>query len=269
LVPAMFETKPSGYSIAYALSLIVSISVTILYVIGQADLEFMRIFSNIAFAPVALAPVIVALETSRRYGWEFKSKLGFIWLAFLIGLFLWFLGEFVWAIYVLGFKIDVPYPSLADVFYLLGYPAFIYGLITYFMGFRPALSLKTAKPGLFIAAVVIALTIIFLYGPIITSSEGTATISLDLLYITLDLIILIFSAEAFILTLSYHTLVGGGLWKAWLFLALGAILNTGADLLFSYLTLLGVYYEGHPSELLYLWAYVAYCLAFYIHGKEL
>ena len=121
-MPVLSETKPTGYSLVYALSLIVSISVTILYVIGQSDLEFMRIFSNIVFAPVAFAPVIVALETSRRYGWEFESKLGFIWLTFLTGLFLWFLGEFVWANYVLGLKIDVPYPSLADVFYQFGYP---------------------------------------------------------------------------------------------------------------------------------------------------
>jgi len=269
LVSAVSETKPSRYSLAYALSLIVSISLTILYIIGQSDLEFMRIFSNIAFAPVAFAPVVVALETSRRYGWEFKSKLGRIWSMFLIGLFLWFLGEFVWAIYVLGFKIDVPYPSVADVFYLLGYPVFIYGLIMYFMEFRPTLSLKTAKSGLLIAAVVIMLTIVFLYAPIITSSESLETIFLDLLYITLDLIILIFSAEAFLLTLGYQSLVGGGLWKAWLFLTVGAMLDAVADLLFSNLTLLDVYYEGHPSELLYLWAYVAYCLAFYIHGKEL
>jgi len=263
------EKKPSEYSLAYALSLVVSISLVILYTVGQADLEFMRIFSNIAFAPVAFAPVVVALETSRRYGWEFESKLGLIWLTFLTGLFSWFLGELVWAIYVLGLKIDVPYPSIADVFYLLGYPAFIYGLVMYFMEFRPALSLKTARLGLLIAAVVIALTSVFLYAPIITSSEDPVTISLDLIYITLDLVILIFSAEAFILTVGYHSILGGALWKAWLFLVVGAILLAGADLLFSYLTLLGVYYEGHPSELLYLWSYVAFCLALYIHGKEL
>jgi len=268
-VSVVSETKPTEYSLAYALSLIVSISLTILYVVGQTDLEFMRIFSNIAFAPVAFVPVAVALETSRRYRWEFESKLGFIWLTFLIGLFFWFLGELVWAIYVLGFKIDVPYPSAADVFYVLGYPAFIYGLIMYFMGFRPALSLKTARLGLLIAAVVIILTVGLLYTPIITSSEEPAAISLDILYVTLDLIILIFSAEVFLLTFSYHSILGGGLWKAWLFLAVGAILNASADLLFSYLTLIGVYYEGHPSELLYLWAYVAFCLAFYVHGKEL
>ncbi len=269
MVSPVIETKPTGYSLAYSLSLIILISLSILYVIGQADLEFMRIFSNIIFAPVAFAPVVVAFETSRRYGWEFESKLGFIWLTFLAGLFLWFLGEFVWAVYVLGFRIDVPYPSVADVFYVIGYPVFIYGLIMYFMEFRQALSLKTVRLGLFIAAVVIVMTVGFLYAPIMASSEDLTTVFLDLLYITLDSIILIFSAEAFIFTLSYHSIVGGGLWKAWLFLTVGAILDAGADLLFSYLTLLGVYYEGHPSELLYLWAYVAFCLAFYIHGKEL
>ena len=265
----MSETKPTGYSLVYALSLIVSISVTILYVIGQSDLEFMRIFSNIVFAPVAFAPVIVALETSRRYGWEFESKLGFIWLTFLTGLFLWFLGEFVWAIYVLGFKIDAPYPSVADVFYLLGYLPLICGVIMYLMQFRPALSLKTARLGLFLATVMIILTIAFLYRPIINSSKVPVIISLDLLYTTLDLVILIFSAQIFVFTLSYSSFFGGGLWKALLSLVIGAILNAGADLLFSYLELIGVYYEGNPSELLYLWSYIAFCLAFYIHGKEL
>jgi len=264
-----FETKPSGYASVYALSLIVSISVTILYVIGQADLEFMRIFSNIIFAPVAFAPVVVAFETSRRYGWEFESKLGRIWLMFLIGIFLWFLGEFVWAIYVLGFKIDAPYPSVADVFYLLGYLPLICGFIMYLMQFRPALSLKTARLGLFIATVMIILTIAFLYRPIINSPEDSVIVSLDLLYTTLDLVILIFSAQIFVFTLSYTSLFGGGLWKALLFLVIGTILNAGADLLFSYLDLVGIYYEGNPSELLYLWSYIAFCLAFYIHGKEL
>ena len=264
-----FETKPSGYALVYALSLIVSISLTILYVVGQADLEFMRIFSNIVFAPVAFAPVVVAFETSRRYGWEFRSKLGRVWSMFLTGLFLWFLGELVWAIYVLAFKIDIPYPSVADVFYLLGYLPLFCGFVMYLMQFRPALSLKTARLGLFIATVVIILTIAFLYRPIVNSSRDPVTISLDLLYTTLDLIILIFSVQIFVFTLSYSSLLGGGLWKALLFLVIGAILNAGADILFSYLELLGVYYEGHPSELLYLWSYVAFCLAFYVHGKEL
>jgi len=249
--------------------LIVSISLTIVYVIGQTNLEFMRIFSNIVFAPVALAPVVVALETSRRYGWEFESKLGRIWSMFLIGLSLWFLGELVWAIYVLGFKIDAPYPSVADVFYLLGYVPLICGVIMYLMQFRPALSLKTARLGLFIATVMIILTIAFLYRPIINSPNDPLTISLDLLYTTLDLVVLIFSAQMFVFTLSYSSLFGGDLWKALLFLVIGAILNAGANLLFSYLTLLSVYYEGNPSELLYLWSYIGFCLAFYIHGKEL
>jgi len=249
--------------------LIVSISLTIVYVIGQTNLEFMRIFSNIVFAPVALAPVVVALETSRRYGWEFESKLGRIWSMFLIGLSLWFLGELVWAIYVLGFKIDAPYPSVADVFYLLGYVPLICGVIMYLMQFRPALSLKTARLGLFIATVMIILTIAFLYRPIINSPNDPLTISLDLLYTTLDLVVLIFSAQMFVFTLSYTSLFGGDLWKALLFLVIGAILNAGANLLFSYLTLLSVYYEGNPSELLYLWSYIGFCLAFYIHGKEL
>jgi hypothetical protein len=42
-----------------------------------------------------------------------------------------------------------------------------------------------------------------------------------------------------------------------------------ADLLFSYTTLQGTYYNGHPLELFYHWGYILYALAFYVHTKEL
>lgn len=48
---------------------------------------------------------------------------------FMIGLALWFVAEMTWTYYELELDIKNPYPSIADVFWLTGYPFIIYFVI--------------------------------------------------------------------------------------------------------------------------------------------
>ncbi|MEM3140892.1 MAG: hypothetical protein QXH15_05485, partial [Nitrososphaerota archaeon] len=59
---------------------------------------------------------------------------------FFTGLFLWFIGELAWTLYVLWFSIEIPFPSIADVFYLAGYIPLFMGLFIYLNIFKIALS---------------------------------------------------------------------------------------------------------------------------------
>jgi len=61
----------------------------------------------------------------------------------------------------------------------------------------------------------------------------------------------------------------GGLGKSWLWIILGILLNVAGDMIFSYTTAQGTYYNGHISELLLIYGYLFFIIAFYIHTKEL
>ena len=46
--------------------------------------------------------------------------------AFTVGAFLWLCAEASWAYYREGLGVEVPYPSFADLFWLLGYGFFLF-----------------------------------------------------------------------------------------------------------------------------------------------
>jgi len=53
---------------------------------------------------------------------------------------MWFLGEAIWAGYTLILNVEIPYPSVADVFWLGGYVPFFVALYLYVKTFGSALS---------------------------------------------------------------------------------------------------------------------------------
>lgn len=68
-------------------------------------------------------PVGIALLTSLMI--IFRTKLrkieGNTFLSLTIGIILWFAAEITWTYYQIGLNIEVPYPSLADLLWLMGY----------------------------------------------------------------------------------------------------------------------------------------------------
>ena len=164
---------------------------------------------------------------------------------------------------MLVLAIEVPYPSLADVSYLAGYIPMFLALLLYLGMFRAALTRKTlASTGLVVVAVVLASSYLLLI-PIFSSGGDAVTLALDVAYPVMDLALFTLSFLGFLIFFE------GKPGDAWLLISLGLILNAAADLLFSHTTLQGIYFEGHPSELLYLWGYLALLLGFRVHGKEL
>lgn len=79
-----------------------------------------------------IAPVVTnALATAMLFWAAKKTKpssrrLGNAWLFFAFAQLVYTLGDLIWALLELGLKTS-PYPSIADVFYLLNYPLFMAG----------------------------------------------------------------------------------------------------------------------------------------------
>jgi len=255
--------------IAYWLCLITAIGLAIVYIFQSFYPDFMYTFSNV-FAPiVASVAVLSSLFALRKYWSNIGSRLSKIWLGFTLGMLLWFLGELGWAVYTMVLNIKIPYPSIADVFWLSGYLPLFIALLLYMQLLKPAISGKMFLGAWVIVAGMSAMVISPLMIPILTeaSQQDFITASVSFAYPSLDLLLLLTAILGLLVFTT--TRLKGRIGKAWLLINAAILLNVFGDMTFSYTTLNNTYYNGHPQELLFLWGYLAFALAFYVHAREL
>jgi hypothetical protein len=223
----------------------------------------MTIFSN-AFPPIiAGVTVITAMFALRRYWGGLGSKLTQVWICFTTGIFFWFLGELTWAIYVFTLKISIPYPSVADAFWLSGYVLLLLALTAYLWLVKPAISKTVLAAASTIALIMGILFSYFLVTPALMQETNLTTKTIDVVYPTLDFIMLTLAITGLIV------LAKSRVTKSWILFNTGILMTAIGDSLFSYATAHDTYYEGHPLELFLHFGYIFFILAFYIHTKTL
>jgi len=223
----------------------------------------MAYFSN-AFPPfIAGAAVVSSGFALRKYGHNLKQRFSLVWFSFTLGMALWFLGETGWAIYTLLLGVEIPYPSVADVFWLSGYVPFFMALCLYVKTFASVLSKRTLGISMLTVFALSVLVSATLITPILGAEEDAITMLVDFAYPLLDLVL--FSVAVLGLVVFFK----GKLGESWLLINMGILSNVGADMLFSYTTAQETYYSGHFLELLFHLGYLLFLLAFYVHMKEL
>jgi hypothetical protein len=88
-----------------------------------------RVFYNNVTVNVTAA-IAVAFAAVTIYRQKLDGLYGRTYLSLTIGLGLWLVAEVTWTYFEIGLKIDTPFPSVADVFWLTGYGFFAYHLYT-------------------------------------------------------------------------------------------------------------------------------------------
>ncbi|RPI93479.1 MAG: hypothetical protein EHM39_12835 [Chloroflexi bacterium] len=189
---------------------------------------------------VVVVAITVVLMAQITLTFERGEILRTVWFMLTIGLFLWLVGEIVWAYNDLFAEEELPYPSLADAGWLAGYVPLFVGFLLRFISLR---TLPTGREIALIGAVILLMLVIgivFVIEPMITYEgyEDRSTQVIDLLYPVGDL------AVAFVALLSVVVLAGGMLSYPWLVLAGGFLVTSVADLLFSYATWNEIYLPG-------------------------
>jgi hypothetical protein len=198
-----------------------------------------------------------------RYEIGFGTRSGKVWWSFTVGIFLWFLGEITWSAYTYILKVPIPYPSVADVFYFSGYFPLFIGFYLYVTYFKQAFSRRISLVALVTILASASIVFVFLISPVLASSEAVLEKFFDFAYPLMDLLLL---STAIV---GLGLLVRGRLGIAWLLFTAGILLNVFGDLLFSYSTIQGTYYNGSLPDLFFLEGYVAFGMAFFLHRKEL
>ncbi len=207
---------------------------------------------------VSLYAFLVVAEMGRRATSipHLEARLRSAYYGIFLAIVLWFLGETTWGIYEIVLRVSIPYPSIADIFYLTGYLPALASTVTFMWIFRRNITQARKVVTSLVGLGIIGLVLVFVLGPLSTSSSGIVTKAFDLAYPFLDAVLLV------LVTLILGGMAGSTLAKPWMWIFAGLLSYSFADIMFSWGTLAGWYYSGHPIELLWLYGYLGFAVGF-------
>lgn len=226
------------------------------YIYGLWDKPFIAFSSNILFPVYALVSAIFGFHVARKYG--LRSLLGIVFFFLALGLLIWCIGEIVWSIYVLIYGIEIPFPSSADIFYIIGYAPLFTAFALFMRIFGWVFSERMIKIPSMASGLLILAAVSFIVVPeALTRSGNTIEAALAVTYPMLDAILVALAVIAFMV------FWGGRLARGWLYILIGFALLGIVDIFYYYYDLLGLIWEGHPLEILWLISYLAMAKGFH------
>lgn len=178
--------------------------------------------------PVAAA--LIGLYTSKIYG--FKSANGRAIILITTGLVFAAVAEIIWYVLKTFMNVD-PYPSIADVFFLLAYPFFGAGIYQGYI--TSGIKLRQVKKPLLITVLLasIILTILVGYLDIYQAYDPSADIATSIVYIGYGIVDLVLVIGSLLTILVANEYKGGKLATFWKAIAAGFFFTLAGDILFS------------------------------------
>ena len=221
-----------------SLMLAFSIAVAVSRILLAESSQTITIINDAAAVLCALTAtvlfVIVWLSTSSK---DISKK---IWGQIAIGMVVWTIAEGTWAYYEVVLGQEVPYPSLADAFWLFGYVMFYVALLSQYRLFQttPTWSQKVAIVWLVIVFSLIVSFLVLI--PIAESFDPEKRLEslLNIAYPLSDLILLVLTMA---ITFSLEQ---GRFALMWRLLGLGLVFMSVGDLMFSYASWNEIYFPG-------------------------
>jgi len=216
------NTKTKIALIITALVLLIDISLYTFQPLG----EDFYIVSDWVIVVYALAATAVGLYAFKLHG--IGSIQGKALMFMVIGGFFWVLGEFFWAYQEVVLGIEVPFPSIADVFWFIGYPLF--GLGLYHVWRIAKVPVTRSRKYVVALILLILLAMVGVYGayPTITDAEmSSLEKGATLGYILVDFILVV---GAVIIIFSFF---GGKLVKPWIVILIALVISTFADIMYA------------------------------------
>lgn len=222
--------------------------------VAEQTLYTLRLYTQWPLVFIPLVGGLLGIKNSRHWG-GVKSIMGRSSFFLSIGLMAWAGGMVFWNYYIFFTDIEIPYPSLADVGFVLGLLFLVCGIVylSKAIGVRFALRNKKGKALLFIIPIVVILISIYLLvivarGGSIAYDDSFLKLFFDLLYPLGDVLILAVISLVYLLSREYL----GGVYKGpILVLLVGFLLFYFSDFLFSYTTTQETYFNGHFVDFLF------------------
>lgn len=195
-------------------------------------------------------------------GFEPGSNVRRAWELLSLGLLGFFLGQLLLARYQIVLRTRSPFPSPADVFFLLSYPLLIAALALFVRAYQQAgFPLGTSGERWALLGLTAAVCLLLAYpilAPIARSQAPFLEKAINLAYPILDLVMLLPTALLFRATLRLH---GGDVQRVWTALLAGVLTLAGGDMAFAYSSTLGVARLDPVADALLLVGYGCFALS--------
>jgi len=246
-----------------SLLLIPAFVIGFVYFLAQGYHSFLYLVSNGLPPILAFAALAIGAAGLVRNGVSLKNRLSISWLGYSLGMSLWFLGEATWAAYALCYSVPNPFPSIADVFWLAGYVPLICAVLVQSWSFREFLISRRMLLIIAIVFSVAGLMLVALMPPIYAANVASMTaVIIGLVYPLLDVALLVVAVPILFL---YGR---GTFWRPFLIVTIGLILTFLGDVMFTWTSLNGTYYDGSYLELFFHWSYLVIAYGFYMRFKN-
>ncbi len=218
-------------------------------------------FFGLSFGLIPLIGGILGIHTSTKWG-SYTSYFGRAVLFISLGLISWGLGNCLWAYFNLVLHVEVPFPSLADLLFVVSWPLWLVGMLNLSKATGAKYSLKRAYGKVFLL-IIPALAFLVTYYVVKFASGGGLDISGGPLatffvfaYPVGDVVILSMSLLVYGLSFGYL----GGRYNLFIsILLISFIVNYFGDMGFSYTTTTNSYFNGN-------WVDLTFALAFFMMG---
>jgi hypothetical protein len=220
---------------------------------SHGDITLQGAIYQVALGLIPLVGGIHGLTKAKQWG-SAKSYVGRAVLFISIGAICWGIGQMFWSLYYnILHKVDVPYPSFADVGYSLSFPFLALGLVNLSKATGARFSLKNRKAKIVALVTTLVagfaayyLLIVVARGGVIDFKEGGLKLFFDIAYPLGDLVIFLMSLLIYGLSFNYL----GGMYKLpSISILFGLLVLFVGDFTFSYTTTVGSYYNGHWVDL--------------------
>jgi hypothetical protein len=195
---------------------------------------------NTAYGSIYLIGGIVATMYGISVG--LKSNLGKMLLFFGLGQLSFAVGNAIWVYYNFILKVALPYPSWADLAYVTTYPFLALGTFFLVKIYQSLVNKKVMITSIIFSSILLTFIFFFFTKPDLSKNLSFVLKFLNVYYPASAL-------AGLILALIALEIGGGKLHYSLYILSFGLLLLTAANLLFSYRTALGIYWNGDISDL--------------------
>lgn len=203
---------------------------------------------------ISVIGAVVGILNAKKWGF-FKSSMGKAVLFLSIGLLTWGIGTLLFAYYNMFLQVDIPYPSFADLFYIISWPLWALSIFHLSKATGARFQLNNSVGKLLVVIVPIIAIVFSYYILIIVARDGVVVSSTNPLKTFFDLVypigdVVILTATLLIYTLSFNFLGGFFKWPIILIL-LGFAFNYISDFNFVFGVTKGTYFVANWVDLLY------------------
>ncbi len=218
--------------------------------------SFVLLLNGNIGSPLAMVVTILAIRLWQKIGSGNQDRR--LWAFMAVGWALWTVAEFWWGIANLLGE-EVPYPSGADAFWLVGYIPIAIALITRIRRLPGINKIWQWTAIVFFVLLSIGWTLFFVLIPVIQNNDPALILQdiLNVLYPLLDLFLLVLILR---ILFPYQF---GNYGRAWFWISGGFVLHSLSGLLFTYATTAGIYYpDGQANMVSTLGVDVTYNLGY-------